>query len=661
MINQYSPIKIGLIFGFTLLLVGVGVCEEDDQVVYAENIKPLIEQHCYKCHGNERTRAGINLEKYKTTKDIYREGHIWLRAFDQVKSGEMPPDTEKPLTEKQYKALVEGIDFLLNNSLKERNPGRTVSRRLSNLEYHYSVKDIFGVDFNAREYFPADASGGEGFDNQARTLFVSPLKLERYYEASNLIVEQLFNDQTLWRKVVPTDFEVTVWQHISEWFKSVFYPDYVSRDFAAEAAVKVITPVASRAYRRYLSPSETDALLGLFTKVYHQLEEGDNAEKFNTSIAQVLKAILVSPGFLYRIERDHDYEEKTPYQVSNFDLASRLSFFLWCSVPDEELLELARYERLQDSTVLVDQVLRMLNDPKSARFSEAFSSQWFGIGKLINNEPIADPEKFPDLTTVLRRAMYDETVNYFSHILNESKDFLELINGNYTFLNETLADHYGIEGVTGESMQFVRLDEGVRGGILGMGSFLTVSSLPERTSPVLRGKWVLERILGTPPPPPPPDVPDLEGDQKAQEDIGLRRLLEIHREKPECRSCHEKMDPIGLGLENFDAIGRWRDSYGIAKIDPAGVMATGETFSGPADLKKILAREKEKFARNLSIKMLSFAIGRGINFSDEPTVRALQNCLLENDFNTDKFLITLVTSYTFREKVNDRPVTKELI
>ncbi|MEQ9220396.1 MAG: DUF1592 domain-containing protein [Cyclobacteriaceae bacterium] len=651
-----KPASVFILFFF---IQSVAFCDADDQALFQKSVQPILEQHCYSCHGHERSRAGINLEKYDDITRIYKDGQLWLRVHEIIASGEMPPKSEKPLSKEQYEVLVEGINQLLSSSINMKNPGRVAARRLSHLEYQYTIKDLLGVDFAAMEYFPTDGSGGGGFDNQARTLFMSPLKLERYYQASEIIVDELRADPALWEKVVPFEFEITIWQRISAWIKSMVISDYEPVKHEVVAARKVITPMASKFYRRYLKPEEIDVLSGLFETVYHSIDEQSETEKFNLAISQVLRAILVSPNFLYRLEQDS--ERKTPYEISDFELATRLSYFLWCSAPDEELLTLARNEQLQDSTVLAGQVLRMLADPKSERFMETFSIQWFGIQKLLGDEPVADPERYPELTAVLRKAMVDETVTYFSYVVKESRNFLELISGNYSFINETLADHYGISNVTGDHLRMVALDESNRGGLLGMGSILTVSSLPERTSPVLRGKWVLEQVLGTPPPPPPPGAGELEDDEAAHKEVGLRRLLEIHREKPECQSCHEKMDPIGLGLENFDAIGRWRTSYGEAPIDPSGVMDTGEAFSGPNELKTILADEKEKFARNLSMKMLSYALGRSVGFSDESTVRSLQTSLLENEFDSHGFLITLVTSYTFREKVNDKEIGKELL
>ncbi|MFT7036053.1 MAG: hypothetical protein ACJA2S_004580 [Cyclobacteriaceae bacterium] len=642
----------------TILLVLVGFAvntfsraDVGDQADYITNIRPLLEQKCFECHRTNKIKGGVNLEKYEKVSHILNEGQRWLKVLDQVKSREMPPDTKPMLTEEEYLALTEGIDNILQNSLRQKNPGRVVARRLSHSEYQYTIEDLFGIEFDAGNFFPTDGSGGGGFDNQARALFMTPLKLERYYEATDVLLDQLINDQNLWKKVVPIDYEVTFLNELTDWTKSLFFDEYELSNPPERAARNIIVSIASRAYRRFLKNEEEEKLLKLFSLVYEQKQDQQNPQRFNESLVQVFKAVLMSPNFLYRIEEENDKE--TPYMIADFELASRLSYYLWSSVPDDELLQLAYDEKLKDTVVLEQQVQRMLLDPRAKRFAKGFSSQWFGINKLLESKPLADPEKFPEFTPSIRKSMYEEAVSYFYHVLTDSKNFMELINSDYTFLNQELASFYGLPTVEGDTMRKVLLSDRVRGGMLGMGGILTVSSLPTRTSPVLRGKWVLEEILGTPPPPPPPNVGELPEDEAVHKDVGLRKLLEIHRSKPDCQSCHEKMDPLGLGLENFDAIGRWRESYGRVEIDASGMMSNGNFFDGPAELKSLLCEEQEDFARNLSMKMLSYALGRSVRFSDEAAIRELESCLLNNNFRTDKFIMTLVKSYPFRLKMND--------
>ncbi len=638
----------------TLLIIFLALPTQAQETLdYEKDIIPVLRENCYSCHWVGDSKGGINLEKYEEVGRIVKDGQLWLNVVEQIKTQEMPPDTKPPLSPDDYHVLVEGINGILQKSLENKTPGKVVIRRLSHTEYHYTIMDLTGVNFDAVNKFPSDGSGGGGFDNQGGSLFFTPLKMERYYEAAEEIVESLYTDKDKWKQLVPFDYKLSIWQRLWAWIKGMFSANSDPVNPPDRAAEKVIYPFASKAYRRFLKPSEKEKLLKLFSSVYQNNESYSNPERFNKSVGEVFKAVLIAPSFLYKMEEEPELE--VPVPLNDFELATRLSYFLWASMPDDELFELAAEGRLQDDKVLSHQVSRMLEDPKSLRFAESFVSQWLGITKLKDpNYPLAELAKFPLFTESIKVAMFKETTAFFYHVLTDSKNFLDLISSDYTFLNKDLADYYGIQGVEDqEGFQKVRLSDGTRGGLLGMGSVLAVTSLPTRTSPVLRGKWVLEEILGTSPPPPPPDVAELPEDEGLHEDLGLRALLERHRSDPACQSCHEKMDPLGLGLENFDADGRWRTDYGNIPIDPSGVLATGETFQGPAELKEILLEEKEKFARNLSAKFLSFAVGRGTLFSDETAIRELTHNLIENNFHPDFFIHELENSYSFRMKIKD--------
>ncbi len=636
-----------------ILPLGGWFAQAQETLDYEKDIIPVLRENCYSCHWVGDTKGGINLEKYEEVGRIVKDGQLWLNVVEQIKTQEMPPDTKPPLSQDDYHVLVEGINGILQKSLQNKTPGKVVIRRLSHSEYHYTIMDLTGVNFDAVNKFPSDGSGGGGFDNQGGSLFFTPLKMERYYEAAEEIVENLYEDKEKWGQIVPFDYRLSIWQRFWGWVKGLFSSQPTPVNPPEKVAEKVIYPFASKAYRRFLKPSEKEKLLGLFSSVYENNAAFGNPERFNRSVGEVFKAVLIAPSFLYKMEEEPELE--VPVPLNDFELATRLSYFLWASMPDDELFAIAAEGRLQDDEVLSQQVSRMLEDPKSLRFAESFVSQWLGITKLKDpNYPLAELAKFPMFTESIKEAMFKETTAFFYHVLTERKNFLDLINSDYTFLNKDLAEYYGIPGVEEEeNFQKVNLSDGTRGGILGMGSVLAVTSLPTRTSPVLRGKWVLEEILGTSPPPPPPDVAELPEDEGLHEDLGLRALLERHRSDPACQSCHEKMDPLGLGLENYDADGRWRTDYGNIPIDPSGVLATGESFQGPVELKELLMEEKEKFARNISTKFLSFAVGRGTLFSDETAIRELTDNLLENNFHPDAFIQELVKSYSFRMKIKD--------
>lgn len=626
-----------------------GLCQ--DTVSYERDIRPLLAKKCFECHNTGNTKGDVNLDNYKEHGRVIKDGQLWLKVLDQIKNRQMPPKSEPPLTEAEYNHLYNGINTILQSSLQQKSPGRIVIRRLGHSEYQYTILDLLSVDFDAKNYFPSDGSGGGGFDNQGRALFFTPLKLERYYDAATEIIDSVYRNKALWSKVVPISYNQNWWQRFRNWVKSLFFDDYQEVNPPELAAQKVIYPFATKAFRRFLKEGEKAKLISLFSRVYEQNDSLVSSKRFDEAIAQTFKAILVSPNFLYRVEEEP--ERAGSYPVSNFELATRLSYFLWSSLPDQELFNLAYMGKLQDTVVLEHQVRRMLADPKAKRFAENFSTQWLGITKLMDDQPLLDPEKYPGFDLSIRQALYRETIEYFYHVLTESKNLMDLINSNYTFLTKDLADYYGIPGVSGNEFRKVTLSDSVRGGVLGMGSVLSTTSFATRTSPVLRGKWVMEQLMGISPPPPPPVVAELTEDEKIHNELGLRKILELHRSKPDCQSCHEKMDPLGLGLENFDPGGRWRKTYGQVDIDASGVMADGRAFEGPVELKRILVTEKEKIARNLSSKMLSYALGRSLLFTDEPALRRLDNCLLQNNFNPELFIIELVKSYPFRMKLND--------
>jgi hypothetical protein len=639
------------ICGSLLLSIALTPLFSQDTVSYERDIRPLLAKKCFECHNTNSPKADVNLDNYKEQARVIKDGQLWLKVLEQIKSRHMPPKTEPPLSEAEYNALYNGINSILQASLQQKSPGRIVIRRLGHSEYQYTVLDLLSINFDAKNYFPSDGSGGGGFDNQGRALFFTPLKLERYYDAATDIIDSVYSNKELWSKVVPITYSQNIWQRFRNWVKSLFFDQYEEVNPPELAAQKVIYPFAAKAFRRFLKEGEKSKLISLFEKVYDENDSLDSPRRFDEAIAQTFKAILVSPSFLYRVEEEP--EKAGSYPVSNFELATRLSYFLWSSMPDQELFNLSYMGKLQDTVVLEAQVKRMLSDPKAKRFAENFSTQWLGITKLMEDQPLLDPVKYPGFDMPVRKALYRETIEYFYYVLTESKNLMELINSNYTFLTKDLADYYGIADVSGDEFRKVTLPDSTRGGILGMGSVLATTSFATRTSPVLRGKWVMEQIMGISPPPPPPVVAELTEDEKIHNELGLRKILELHRSKPDCQSCHEKMDPLGLGLENFDAGGRWRESYGNVNIDASGVMDDGRAFEGPVELKRILMMEKEKIARNLSSKMLSYALGRSLLFTDEPALRTLDNCLLQNNFNPELFIIQLVKSYAFRMKLND--------
>ena len=408
---------------------------------------------------------------------------------------------------------------------------------------------------------------------------------------------------------------------------------------AAACARQILERLARRAYRRPVTDADIDLLLGFY-------EERERRDGFEAGIQFALQRLLTDPEFLFRIERDPaGAEPGAAYTLSDVALASRLAFFLWSSIPDEELLDAAIRGNLSDPDVLETQVRRMLRDRRSRALVDNFAGQWLLLRNIPTVQP--DPILFPTFDENLRIAFQRESELFVESIMREDRSVVDLIAADYTFVDERLAAHYGIPGVYGSRFRKVTLD-GRRAGLLGHGGLLTVTSYPNRTSPVLRGKWVLENLLGAPPPPPPPDVPSFPERGDHGEPATVRELLEMHRRSPACAGCHAPMDPLGFALEQFDAIGRWRTTDGDAPIDAHGVMPTGDAFDGLSGLKEMLARNPEPLVRTVTEKLLAYALGRAIEYHDYPAIRGIVREADADDYRWSSVILGIVRSPAFR-------------
>jgi len=409
---------------------------------------------------------------------------------------------------------------------------------------------------------------------------------------------------------------------------------------SAEAACarRVLTNLATRAYRRPVTAADMEPILALY-------DAGRKKGNFDEGIEQGLRLILASPKFLFRTE---SAPTSGVGKVSDIELASRLSFFLWSSIPDEELLTVASKGTLSQPAMLERQVKRMLADPKSRALVDNFASQWLMLRNLKGHIPT--PGDFPNFDNELRQAFRQETEMFVESVMREDRSLIDLIDADYTFVNERLARHYGIQNVYGSYFRKVVLKNSERRGLLGQGSILTVTSYPNRTSPVLRGKYILENILGTPPPAPPPNVPDLKENQPGEEAKSLRARLEMHRATPNCASCHRVMDPLGLALENFDGIGQWRVKEPGGNIDPAGQLADGSRVDGPVALRKAVLKRPELFVRTVTQKLMTYGLGRGMEYTDMPVVRGIASTSAAQNYRFSSVVLGIVKSVPFQMK-----------
>jgi hypothetical protein len=409
-------------------------------------------------------------------------------------------------------------------------------------------------------------------------------------------------------------------------------------------ARRIVGALARRAYRRPIQERDMESLLSFY-------QRGRNTKKsFDAGIESALQLILASPEFLFRIEEDPaNLDANAVYQLGDLALASRLSFFLWSSVPDEPLLTAASQGKLKDPAVMEQQVRRMLADTRAAALVDNFAEQWLFLRNLKNTAP--NMEAFPDFDDNLRQAMKEETKLFIQSVITEDRSVLDLLNGDYTFVNERLARHYGIPNVYGGQFRRVPVTEDARRGLLGQASILTVTSYPNRTSAVQRGKWILTNLLGIPPQPPPPNVPALEENAEGAKPLSLRERMEAHRRDAVCAGCHKVMDPVGFALENFDAIGRWRTKDDGVAIDPSGTMYNGVKVDGVVGLRNMIASQPDIFAGVMTERMLTYALGRGLDYSDMPVVRKIVRGAAARNYRFSALVLGVVTSPAFQLKV----------
>jgi hypothetical protein len=412
-------------------------------------------------------------------------------------------------------------------------------------------------------------------------------------------------------------------------------------------ARQIFSTLMRRAYRRAVADEDVNAAM----KIYHAARR---EEDFETGIEMGLRAVLVNPEFLFRVEQEPaGVPRQSPYRISDPELATRLSFFLWSSIPDDELLDLAIAGKLRNETVLAQQVRRMLTDTRSRALVTNFAGQWLHLRNLSGVTP--DMRLFTDFDENLRRAFRRETELFVGSVLLEDRSILELLSADYSFVNERLAKHYGIPHIYGSRFRRVTFPaNSARGGLLRQGSILTVSSYATRTSPVIRGKWVLDNILGSPPPPPPPDVPALKEKTGAAKSMTMRERLAVHRENPACAGCHNIMDPIGFAFENYDAVGRWRTAEDGTPIDATGSLPDGSKFAGADGLQQTLLKRPELFAATFAEKLLTYGLGRGIDTYDAPAVRRIVRQAAAGNYRFSSFILGIVNSAPFQMRMSQQ-------
>jgi mono/diheme cytochrome c family protein len=594
---------------------------------FTRQVAPLLKQYCTGCHGGAKPRGSLALDAFRDDASAGKSREVWDRVLKNIRAGDMPPAKKPRPTAAEVDTLAAWVEATFARvDCGKIDPGRPTIHRLNRVEYNNTVRDLVGVDFQPADDFPAD-DVGNGFDNIGDVLSLPPILLEKYLAAAEKITDTAFKTPTLRKRILICEPSPQLSQ--------------------LECSRKVLENFARRAYRRPVGPDEVDRLVRFVRLAESQ---GDGYER---GLQLAVEAVLVSPHFLFRVELDPflpRLSAAVSHPVSDYELASRLSYFLWSTMPDEELFAKAKDGTLHKADVLEGQVRRMLQDPKSQALVENFGDQWLGLRNLKTMTP--DPTAFPGFDDSLRSAMLQETELFFGAIVREDRSLLDFLDADFTFVNGRLAKHYGIPGVQGEQFQRVKLTDGRRGGLLTQASVLTVTSNPTRTSPVKRGKWILENILNAPPPPPPPNVPELKETKLLSGT--LRQRMEQHRANPSCAACHARMDPLGFCLENYDAVGAWRTTDGGLPIDPSGTLPGGQSLRDPAELKAVLKGRAEEFGRCLAEKMLTYALGRGLEPADKCTVDQVVAALAKDQYKFSRLVLEIVKSEPFQKRRGKR-------
>jgi len=541
---------------------------------YEGRVVPILERTCLKCHDEDRQEGDLNLELYLEEQHAVENPDLWEKIAKVVSIGQMPPPKEKAqLTDEELTKLQEWsieLSTKWDNGEMGTDPGKTTLHRLNKFEYNYTIRDLFGLKIRPGDSFPEDGAGEAGFINNADALFLPPLLVENYFKAAGTIVNAVYADRSaLSRYLIATP---------------------VGSVTPKQAAEQTITFWATFIFRKLTDKQETKRLVKIFE------EEYEKSKNYREAMKTPLYAMLISPNFIYRSTLSD--EKNRPYKVDQFELASRLSYFLWSSAPDKELYRLANTGKLTGDKIIEEQVIRMLKDEKSKSLGRHLGGQWFGWEDLRSSVN-PDETKFPQFTLQLRVDLYQESTIFFNKLI------------------ETNSSIYDTK------LRKVNLTDKTRGGVLGMGSVLSATSLPLRSSPSIRGAYVLEDLLGINLPDPPMDVEPLPEDDRHLVNKSFRDTLTAHRENPACSSCHGEIDPIGFGLEAFDAIGRFRTKQNGVDIDTSGTLPDGTEFSTPAELKKVLLSQKEQFARNTVKKMLAYALGRDLTPYDRPVIKKI--------------------------------------
>lgn len=623
---------IVLIFAASVLNAQAPASPLSEEKLRWDRVSQDLRRFCHACHGPWRREGDVDLSALETPAKLRAQPDLIRNVAGLIASGEMPPADRLPRPDAATQArMAEDLKWLSARVEGPADPGRPTLRRLNRIEYRNTVRDLLGLGFDPATRFPQEASA-YGFDNVGDALFLDPTTLEKYFDATEELIAAIDASPKDARRVYsdPTgDRRVWTRELLRRAFRRPPTKDEVeARESIARDVMR--DRVAARAKASDSADSNDDE------------REGRRA---------ILASVLLSPHFLYRVEaeRPDDLRDGSlGWSISDHELATRLSYFLWSTAPDARLRKLADAGKLRNADVLRAEVDRMIDAPRFRAFAENFAGQWIGFRDILKHA--VDFRRFKGFNDPLKRDLHEEGVLFFLALFRENLTASTIFDADFAFVNKRLAKHYGLPPVKGMRLRRVPLKDESRGGVLGMGSVLTLTSYPLRTSPVLRGRWILETLLDAPPPPPPPEAGELPADDRQKDGLTLRERLELHRKEPRCASCHARIDPLGFALESFDGVGRLRKKDQKKPVDDRALLPDGTEIRGPRGLKRALHDRFPDVQRALLKALMVYAWGRPLSGSDERFLAEARRRVEADDDGLRSYLHAVIMSHPFRHR-----------
>lgn len=630
-----------------LIIAGPAVANDAKPDTFNRDVRSVLDASCKDCHNDSESRGGISFDSITSADTVMGSYPLWKKVIKQVSRGTMPPKGETALSADEKQRLLGWIQTAFDTR-DNPDPGPSLVRQMTREEYSQTMRDLLGFwhDSAGEAGIPHERVV-DGFTNQAGGQVLESSLMERYFTAADLSLEKLFTERGAdgaRRKLGISSDVATLakaWQTNHK--QAPPKDEATGLTLTRNAARQVLQGLMRRAFRRPVRDEEVERYAAIADTA---LKAGDT---FSQALRKAMKPVLVSPHFLLRVEMGSQQLGKV-VKVNDHELAVRLSYFLWGTMPDDELFAVADKGTLSQPNVLEQQVRRMLKHRQSEALTRYFLTQWLQLPQLYKALP--SQNNFPTYTRSLRDAMERETWLFCDNLRKEDRSVLDLLNADYTFVNAELAKHYKLKEVPSKEFAKVTLrPEDHRGGVLGMGSILTMTSHTDRTKPTARGKWILEVLLGSPPPPPPANAGSFAPRDKNQpEPETFREKLAQHAKDANCVSCHRRIDPLGFALENYDAIGSWRDSVGGSPVDNHGRLRGIGNFQGVDGLRRVLRAEQSQFVRNLTEQTLRYALGRDVSYYDEPSITDIMKSLEQNEYRISTLILEVVKSYPFQHR-----------